>query len=359
MTLNGTTTINSYVTRFENVSNFISTYIFIFYLIFGNIGNIFKVFFFLQKPLKRCPCAIYVLLGTIGHFFTLNNIPLLSILSKDWVIIGFGQSSLFINETRVENSSTPSEYSIKMCKIQNYFHTWSSHFSFQVLLFASINRFFMTTRKKNREENLPGTDFFCSLSTAYIICLFTSILWGLISLHHLFDFTITHNICTSRNTILWATEISSVYISQSILMVIFGTLTILYRQERAIYIRRRCRNHHEMIPLFNQLCQYCRNERSEHHHVEVQLTSMIITEIILVVLTSLPYAIYIVYRLVTEENDRNSMEIRYENTVEKLIRLTLFFEPSCGFYIYIFSLTTLKQRFLNILRQKILIFQTF
>ena len=53
------------------------------YLIFGNIGNIFKVLFFLQKPLKRCPCTIYILCGTIGHFFTLNNIPLLNLLLND------------------------------------------------------------------------------------------------------------------------------------------------------------------------------------------------------------------------------------------------------------------------------------
>jgi len=80
---------------------------------------------------------------------------------------------------------------------------------------------------------------------------------------------------------------------------------------------------------------------------------MIITEIILVVLTLLPYTIYIVYRLITVGKKRNSIELMYENFIERLIQLTIFFEPTCGFYIYLFSLTTLKKRFLNILRRKL------
>jgi hypothetical protein len=88
-------------------------------------------------------------------------------------------------------------------------------------------------------------------------------------------------------------------------MIIFGTLTILCRQEHVVCIRHRCRNHHEMIPMFNHLCQYCRYERLERHYVENQLTSMIITEIIRVILTLLPYTIYIIYRLITAKTDGN------------------------------------------------------
>jgi hypothetical protein len=358
MNLNISTMGNFDIIHFENVSHYISTCKFIFYLIFGNIGNIFKILFFLQKPLKRCPCTIYVLFATISDFFTLNNIPLLNLLSNDWMIISFGplsSSSSFLNETIIQNSFIPSEYSIKMCKIRNYFHMWSSNFSSQVLLLASINRFYMTIKKKNPQQKQHLTDFFSTLSSAYILCSITCVIWALISLHHLFNITIKYNICTSQNTILWTIGIVSLYICQSILMIIFGTLTILYRQGRSIWIPRRCQNHHEMIPMFNQLCQYCRNERSERHHVEIQLTSMIITEIILVILTLLPYTIYIVYRLIS----RNSIELMHENIIERLIQLTIFFEPSCGFYIYLFSLTTLKKRFLNIIRRRIGITQYY
>jgi hypothetical protein len=353
MSFNISTTNNLDIKHFENISHSISTYTFIFYLIFGNIGNLFKILFFLQKPLKRCPCTIYILFATISHFFTLNNIPLLNLLSNEWLILSFGPTSSFLHETVAQNSFIPSEYSIKMCKIRNYFHMWSSNTSLQVLVLASLNRFLMTLRTKNRLEKQCLRDFFSSLSTAYILCLITCIFWALISLHYLFNTTIKYNICTPKNTILWAIGLSSIYISQSILMITFGTLTILSRQERAIWIHRRCRNHHEMIPMFNQLCQYCCHQRSERHHVEIQLTSMIITEIILVVLTLLPYTIYIVYRLITVGKKRNSIELMYENFIERLIQLTIFFEPTCGFYIYLFSLTTLKKRFLNILRRKL------
>ena len=121
MDVNNSITTNFNINDLKTVSNYISTYTFIFYLIFGNIGNIFKILFFLQKPLKRCPCTIYVLSATISNFFTLNNIPLLNLLSKDWMMISFGPSFSNFNETISENSFIHSKYSIKICKIGNYF----------------------------------------------------------------------------------------------------------------------------------------------------------------------------------------------------------------------------------------------
>ena len=230
---------------------------------------------------------------------------------------------------------------------------WSSNFSLQALVFASINRFFTVLKKKNRLHIQRLNDFFSSISTAYKLCSITCFIWALISLHNLFNITVKYNICSPQNTFLWAMGLVSIHIFQLILMIIFGILTIFYRQERTICIRRRCRNHHEMIPMFNQLCRYCRYERSERHYVENQLTSMIITEIILVILTLLPYIIYIVYRLITMKNNENPLELIYENLIERLIQLTFFFEPSCGFYIYLFSLTTLTKRFFNVLQRRI------
>ncbi|CAF0931321.1 unnamed protein product [Adineta steineri] len=208
---------------------------------------------------------------------------------------------------------------------------WSSNFSLQVLVFASINRFCMCLKKKNQKQYL--SNFFCSLSSAYIICIVICIIWALISLHYLMDFAISNNYCAPKNIFIWGIKFSSIYLCQSILLIIFGILTIIYRQKRTIFIRR--------------------NEPYERHPVETQLTSMIITEIILVILSSLPYTIYIIYRLITIERNRNSIDIMYENIIERLIRLTIFFEASCGFYIYLFTLTSLKKRFLHILRRKL------
>ena len=72
-------TINNYTgdapsIRYFNISiNF-------FYLIFGNIGNLFKVAFFLQKPLRSLPSTVYILFATFSDFITLNNLPVLQLL---------------------------------------------------------------------------------------------------------------------------------------------------------------------------------------------------------------------------------------------------------------------------------------
>ncbi|UJR34148.1 hypothetical protein I4U23_021555 [Adineta vaga] len=290
---------------------------------------------------------------TISHFFTLNNIPLSNLLPNNWKMIGLDHGSTHMNETIGRDLFISSHHSKTMCKIRIYFHILSSNISSQILVFASLNRFCMILKKNNRHYPRRFTNFFCSITSAYIICSITCVIWALISLQTIFTFTVKNNYCLPQNFIAWGIKLSTTYFSQTLLMTIFGILTIFYRQKRAVVIRRRCRNHHEMIPMFNQLCQYCRHERSELHHIEVQLTSMIIIEVILVILSSLPYGIYIIYRLSTAEKLRNSTDIIYDSIIERLVQLTIYFEPSCGFYVYLFTLTSLKKRFFKILRRRL------
>ncbi|CAF1361887.1 unnamed protein product [Adineta ricciae] len=344
MTFNESTTYNLYIKRLENLCDHISTYVFLFYLIVGNIGNVFKVLFFSQKPLRSCPCTIYILVATIGHFLTLNNIPLSSLFRNNWDLIGFDHGLNF-NRTFVENTLT-STHATRMCKIQVYFHMLSTNISLQTLVFASLNRFCMSLKRKTRlNKSHRVTNFFCTLSTAYILCTLTCIIWALVSIQTLFSFTIIHDHCIPHNIIVWGVKLSSIYFGQTIFMTMFGSLTIFYRHKRSLYVRR-----HQAIPMCSR---YGGHDRLEIGHVEVQLTSMIVTEIVMVILSLLPYGIYIVYRLSTMEKYRSPLDMKYDNVIERFVQLTTFFEPSCGFYIYLFTLTTLKQRFFGILRRRL------
>ena len=80
---------------------------------------------------------------------------------------------------------------------------------------------------------------------------------------------------------------------------------------------------------------------------------MIIAEIVLALLIFLPYVIYVIYRSMTVINERSAIQKAQENLIELFVRMTMYFEPSCGFYVYLFTLKTLKKRFFKILLVKL------
>lgn len=83
---------------------------------------------------------------------------------------------------------------------------------------------------------------------------------------------------------------------------------------------------------------------------------MIITEIIVTILTTLPYATYVLYQAMRVEREQSSHSLAKEDFIEQLVRLTIYLEPSCGFYIYLFTLTTLRKRFVGIILNKLRFF---
>jgi hypothetical protein len=133
-----------------------------------------------------------------------------------------------------------------------------------------------------------------------------------------------------------------------ILMIIFGILTVKNIQyltafgdylHRLQYRRDRRRKHR-----FLEMCSHCSlGRKSIQSQIDRQLTLMIITEILVTISTSLPYGIYALYHLLqTTQGRTDSTESVW---IILLIKMTIYFEPSCGFYIYLITLTTLRKRF--------------
>jgi hypothetical protein len=359
MNSNNSTVANIYVTRLENISRYIAIYVNLFYLIIGNTANLFKVFFCLQKPVRTCSCTVYILIATFADFITLNNIPILKLLSNlypsnRWINITFRWT--FSTNTITEEPFVPSQKAINICKVRNYFHMWSTDVSIQLLLFASIDRLCTSLKKTNRRENHRVLDFFCSYLHAYKISLFICILWAIISLHHFFNFNLISNSCVPGDAILWTVWILGVHcLIPSSLMIVFGTLTVMNMRKSSASLRHQSQTDRKMLSMLTEERQECCNDQSYRHHIETQLTRMTITEILLTVLTSLPYAVYVMFRLLTaaNENNRSTETIARDKFIELLTQLTMYFEPSCGFYIYFFTLTTLRERFLHTVLQNI------
>ena len=238
-----------------------------------------------------------------------------------------------------------------MCKIRIYFHMLSTDLSFQMLLFASINRYFSSRGRKRRQNHTHCLiKHFCNQPNVYKLCIISSIIFALLSLQHVFNFTISSpsERCIPHNPILWGVWISSIHcFLLPILMIVFGILTLRYSRYtnclQHFHGRKKNRKHR-----FIEMCAHCaRSDNSVQYQIDRQLTSMIISEIFVTVLTSLPYGTYAFYHLLL--NVRKITITRpYESLwIPLLIRLTMYFEPSCGFYIYLLTLSTLRKRFMK------------
>ena len=119
----------------------------------------------------------------------MNNLPVLQLLihlypNYHWIKVTVDWSN-YRNETILLPYSV-STYDITMCKIRSYLHMLSTDLSFQMLLFASINRFCSSYCRKKRQNNtLYFIKYFCDLPNVYKLCIISSIISALLSLQHM------------------------------------------------------------------------------------------------------------------------------------------------------------------------------
>ncbi|CAF0916873.1 unnamed protein product [Adineta steineri] len=348
-------------TESDTSIRYINIYINLFYLIFGNIGNLLKVAFFLQKPLRSLPCTMYILFSTVSDFVTLNNLPVLQLLihlypNYHWIKITVDWSNNQ-NDT-VLLSHSISNYDIIMCKIRSYLHLLSTDLSFQMLLFASINRYCSTYRRGKRHNSTGSAGSFnkCFCSHPYIqrLCIISCIISALLSLQHIFNFTIKSPSegCVPHHRILWVVWISSIHcFILPITMTIFGILTLRNIHCLSMFgdyflcLKCHCHSRKKKYSI-DSMGTYCsRCENTIQHRIDRQLTSMIISEIFVTVLTSLPYGTYALYSLLHTIQKRPILNGNQSIWIPLFVRTTMYLEPSCGFYIYLLTLSTLRKRF--------------
>jgi hypothetical protein len=181
---------------------------------------------------------------------------------------------------------------------------------------------------------------------------------ALISTHHIFNFTIDSPSegCIPRNNILWTVWILSIHcFLLPILMIIFGILTLNNLGHLSVFCDCIHGSQHRSVKdRFIQMCAHCiRCRNSFQHKIDRQLTTMIISEIFVTVFTSLPYGSYAFYHLIYGIQIKETDDLNKTEWIPLFIRMTMYFEASCGFYIYLITLTTLRKRFWKILIKKV------
>jgi len=264
------------------------------YLILGNFGNLFNIIIFCQRSHRNNSCSLYLLVASIMNIFIINFGVLPTIYSLYYI--------------------NPEIYSIIYCKLRLYFLHSTLMISRSMIVLACIDRFAVCSTSKRIHS-------FCKPKIAISLIILMSIAWPMIASHILVLLTIKSGRCGVYGNYSLIYSIYSVFFAGFLsptLMIIFGFLTI--RSLHHIHSRVQS----NMIRI------------SQIHKKDYYLVVMLLIEVIVYFISTIPYPIHTLYMTVTRDIIKSSLRIQIESFITFLVNSFLIYINSAAtFYIYI------------------------
>ncbi|CAF3837689.1 unnamed protein product [Adineta steineri] len=271
------------------------------YFLLGLVGNICNCIMFIQPVYRRTPSSIYFL-----------SLSIFSIIYLFWTII-----PLFYTLNHID----PQTQSLFYCKIQLYGTHVLNQCIRYVVVFACADRFFVT-QTNIRIRSLHSSQI--AMKLVSIVCPISLV----VAIHVPILMNINGNVCGRFGLykLIYAIyQTIVISILPLILMSLFGIVTI-----RSLYQRH-----------VNQVRAKQRDR---------DFMYMTIAEVIVHVVTSIPYSLYLIYNAVTyftviENSERDEIE-------EFTYFLTEFITDLASvvpFYVFILTSKPFRNQFINIL----------
>ncbi|CAF1228526.1 unnamed protein product [Adineta steineri] len=253
-------------------------------MILGNIGNIIFIILFYRR--RQNSCAMYLLCAAIVQSATLTFNSVINLYGL--------------------NYSDPTVHSLFLCKFRAYItHIWNQTGRYLTVL-ACIDRYIWTANNAHgRLINRPST------SRCFTIILF--LFWHIFSIHIAVLVTITNGICSSFGVYYVIYQVYAATflgLLPPILMSIFGFLA--YHNMKKLHLRVR--------PIGNN-----GDDSIITHRRDRDLLLMVLTEVVIYVVTAIPYPFIVLEVAVTNYIGviKSSQRIEIENFLNS-IALTLF-----------------------------------
>ena len=273
--------------------------------IVGIIGSVWNISIFRHYAFRSSSCSTYMLIGSIA-----SSIEILFGLSNRILDQGFQIRWTADN--------------IVWCKIQSYISQCASLATLSCLLLSAIDRFFSTCQQIKWRQ-------LSSVYAARQISSFVILLWMCVSIPMLIykkplESSIDQQLCLSTS-IVWAKFVSYLFhiccygIFPWFFMGIFAFLTLKnIRQKRS----RRTGT----LPSFIS---------SRMAHLDDQLTSMLVVQIIICTISSIPFGIQILYRNLTEQFQKDDQRQAQEYLFEQICYLNFYVNFISSFYVHYYS----------------------
>jgi len=293
------------------ISQKLNIYLGLFMFVFGIIGGLWNILTFRHYSLRSNSCCTYMLIGSIASL----------------IQIMFGLSHQISNEGfDIHWSST----SIAWCKIRYYIAECASLTALSCLVLSAVDRFFSTCRQiKWRHLN--------SVNTARQICIYIIIFWMLVTIPILIyekhiELSSGKRLCVN-SSIIWL-KMTTYFLNLCchgifpwFLMSLFTCLTL--KNIRQIH-------NHRIGPLSSiNLTRMAR--------IDDQLVSILFLQIIICIISSIPYCIQIIYHNLTQTIYKSEYRQAQEYLFFQITCLIFYFNYISTFYINYLSSTIFRK----------------
>jgi hypothetical protein len=281
--------------------------------LFGTLMNILTL---AQRHYSRQSCSLYLLSASVGDLIYLNLGPLSNILQY-----GFHYNW--------------SVNSVVYCKSQNYLVYVSGIISATSTIFATINRFLLSSKNTGRWKYSHRRVAVRSISFTVIFWLLISIPIGICFSRFAHGSDNEQMICSNHCRDTFCLSIHVIYtcfingVIPPLLMLFFSLLT--------------CHN-------MRRIDQ--RSTSSLAHQTSRQLTSMIILQSVKSSFASFPFSIFNFYLFITMKRDKSALRQAKENLANQVFYL-LFWSNYTSFYIYLYSSDIFRNQWIKAIKKLI------
>ncbi len=270
------------------------------YLALGLVGNICNCIMFTRQPYRRTASSIYFL-----------SFAIFAIIYLIWTVFPYIYTL---------NHADPQTQSLFYCKVRFYgTHILGTCIRY-VIVFACADRFF-ATRTNVRIRALNSVSI--AMKLVFIMCAVCLV----IAIHMPILMDIRNGVCGMfdlYNLIYAIYQITLVGTLPPILMCIFSILTIhSLHQRHGIQTRARQRDRY--------------------------LLRMVIAEVIVNVVTSIPYSINLVYGAVTYYvTDKSAERLEIESFISFVTQFLIYLISVAPFYLFLLTSKPFRNEFFNI-----------
>ncbi|CAF2412188.1 unnamed protein product [Rotaria sp. Silwood2] len=280
------------------ISRQINIYLGIIMFVLGLIGCLWNILIFRHHSLRLSSCCVYMSFGSVASLIQIIFGLLMRILTDgfeiDWTITNIG-----------------------WCKIRSYITQCASLTALSCFVWATIDRFLSTCRQIKWR-------YFNSVSIAKIVCLLTMIIWMLTAIPTLiFTKPIqTRQLCGSSSFIY------SKILTYCFNLFCYGTFPWLFMSIFGILTLKNL--HHTHTQRINPLRSTMLTRMAR---INNQLTSMLFLQIIISIISSIPYCVQNIYENITQTMIKTEYRRAQENLFLQIVRLAFYFNYISMFYV--------------------------
>ncbi|CAF3168017.1 unnamed protein product [Rotaria sp. Silwood2] len=272
------------------------------YVAFGNIGNLLAIAVFIQPEQRRNACSLYLLTMTVFNICCLNVGIIPIIYTLDYYDI--------------------TTATLLGCQMQFYFR----HVFFQMLRTAKA------LSCMDRYAICSSNVRFRALShpkVAIYVMIGCFISWSLIIIFFSWIRSVQNNSCNIFNETY--AMIYTIYY-----MMVSGVIPPLMMTIFSVLVLKNLRS------LRRRIQPGRRNEVENHPPIRIvrkrdrDLMKMIFIEVMFYVITTLPFSVYLVYKLITDSLVKSQQRKQIETFINYFLQsFMLYFNTAVPFYIYV------------------------